>query len=265
MDYRTDEHGFRNPPGVTQADLAFIGDLFTEAAQMPEASTFAQRVGAATGQRVINLGRGAYGSQQELLVLRRFGLGYHPRVVIWQLFEGNDLLNTQNYAKWRQNPHGATVSLPQRYIQNSLLQVVFGGTGAPTHGQQAATLQVQAGQALPVSFHHRYEPHQAERYPQGWAATQAVLLAGQELCRAQDIELLVVYVPIMARVVEPWLRFPEQPMRLRYLPAGGLQQSTDTGSLARGLLRATRNCVSGCFWPAATARRTKQPRRLYPD
>jgi hypothetical protein len=231
VDYRTDEHGFRNPPGLTQADLVFIGDSFTEAAQMPEANTFAQEVGAATGLRAVNLGRGAYGPQQELIVLRRYGFKYRPRAVIWQLFEGNDLNDAQNYAKWRQNPQAHTLSLAQRYLQNSLLQVVFSRTRAPERGQQPAILQFHDGERLPISLNYPYEPHQADRFPLGMAATQTALLEGQQLCQAQGSELLVVFVPIMARVLEPWLSFPEQALQRRYLPAGGVQQPTDTASL----------------------------------
>lgn len=230
VDYRTDERGFRNPPGLTQADLVFVGDSYTEAAQMPEPRTFAQQVGLATGLRVVNLGRGAYGPPQELIVLRRYGLGYQPRAVVWQLFEGNDLTDAHNYVKWRQNPAESAVALSQRYLQNSLLQVLFGGTRAPERGYQRVSLQFQEGERMPVSLRYRYEPQQAARYPLGWEATQAALLEGQQLCRAQGIELLVVYVPVMARVLEPWLSFPEQSMQLHYLPAGGVQQTTDTGS-----------------------------------
>jgi hypothetical protein len=50
---------------------------------------------------VVNLGRGAYGPQQELIVLKRYGLAYRPRVVIWQLFEGNDLADARQFSEWK--------------------------------------------------------------------------------------------------------------------------------------------------------------------
>jgi hypothetical protein len=229
VDYRTDEHGFRNPPGLARAEVAFIGDSYTEAAQMTEAKTFVQRVGAATGLRVINLGRGAYGPPQEVIVLKRYGLSYQPRAVVWQLFEGNDLNDAHNYVRWQTNPQAATISLPRRYLQNSLLQVVLAGTIMPEKTPSPVSLHFQDGERLPIFLRYGYEPHQSQLFPQGLRATEQALLAGQALCRAQGIELLVVYVPIMARVLEPWLDFNKPAVRTRYVADGAVQQPTDTG------------------------------------
>ena len=61
-------------PGSEQADIVFIGDSFTEAASVAEEDTFVRRVAKASGLKAVNLGRGAYGPQQELIVLKRYGL-----------------------------------------------------------------------------------------------------------------------------------------------------------------------------------------------
>ena len=91
VEYRADKNGFRNSTETQRADIVFIGDSFTESATIVEESTFVQRVAQSTGLSTVNLGRGAYGPQQELIVLKRYGLPYQPRFVVWQLFEGNDL------------------------------------------------------------------------------------------------------------------------------------------------------------------------------
>jgi len=44
IEYRSDEHGFRNPLGSRQADVVFIGDSFTEAPQVAEEETFARQI-----------------------------------------------------------------------------------------------------------------------------------------------------------------------------------------------------------------------------
>src|SRR5436853_550888 len=46
---------------------------------------------------VVNLGQSWYGPQQELEVLRRFGLPLHPRTCVWAFFEGNDLQDVERY------------------------------------------------------------------------------------------------------------------------------------------------------------------------
>ncbi|MDZ4859315.1 MAG: SGNH/GDSL hydrolase family protein [Candidatus Hydrogenedentes bacterium] len=95
VSYETDANGFRNPPGINAADIAFIGDSFTEGATAPFENTFPRLVEAKLGTRVINLGRYSYGPPQELAVLWKYGLSYQPKTVVWVLFEGNDLADSQ--------------------------------------------------------------------------------------------------------------------------------------------------------------------------
>ena len=229
VDYRTDERGFRNPPGLTRADLVFIGDSFTEAAQVAEAESFAARVAAETGWRAANLGRGAYGPQQELIVLRRYGLGYQPRAVVWQIFEGNDLDDAKNFACWRQQSPAPPLSLRQRYLENSLLQLLLAGTRLPNEGNKFASLKFHDSTQHALRLRYRYIPRQPAEAALGFAETKQALAEGQQMCRTQGVELLVVYVPVMARVMEPWLTFDGPATRARILPEGGINQPSDFG------------------------------------
>lgn len=95
--FRTDENGFRNPPGITEADIAFIGDSFVEAGNVPEEDTFICLAGQQLGLTAVNLGRAHYGPQQELIVMERYAFKYHPKTVVWVLFEGNDVRNADEY------------------------------------------------------------------------------------------------------------------------------------------------------------------------
>ncbi|MCC6155568.1 MAG: SGNH/GDSL hydrolase family protein, partial [Candidatus Hydrogenedentes bacterium] len=95
--YNTDANGFRNPPGVDTADIAFIGDSFTEGGTMPLETTFPRLVEQKLGARIINLGRGGYGPPQEVAVLWKYALQYQPKTVVWTLFEGNDIKDAQMY------------------------------------------------------------------------------------------------------------------------------------------------------------------------
>jgi len=219
VEYSTDDNGFRNSARQRQADIVFIGDSFTEAATVAEEDTFVRRVAKSTGLTVVNLGRGAYGPQQQLIVLQRYGLTYKPRLVVWQLFEGNDLTDADIFEKWKRNPEHVNTSLRERYFDNSLLAVWLKNTRSLESGT-LVTLKYHGGSAERVSLRYRYEPKQPTTYPLGTAATLQAIEAGYRLCQSRGIQLLVVMVPTMVRVMEPYISFDRVEDRLHYLPDG---------------------------------------------
>ena len=50
---------------------------------------------------VVNLGRSGYGPEQEIHVLRRFGIPRRPTVCVWSVYEGNDLADIDEYEAQR--------------------------------------------------------------------------------------------------------------------------------------------------------------------
>ena len=227
--FRTDENGFRNPPGIERADVVFIGDSYTEAAELPEEQTFVRRVAQATGLRAVNLGVGAYGPQQEEVVLRRYALAYRPRVIVWQLFEGNDLLDAQGYAKWRESPTRPYLPLAARYFNNSLINEWFARTRlrAPERNLAPATIHYTDGTVRELFIRYPYLPDQPVQKVWGFEETKRALEAGTRLCRERGIELLVVHVPVMVRVMAPFVTFAREADRGRFLPGEVVQSEGD--------------------------------------
>lgn len=232
VNFHTDENGFRNPRGLQQADIVFIGDSFTEAAEVPDEETFVQRTGRRSGLRVVNLGMGAYGPQQELIVLKRYGLNYKPRFVVWQIFEGNDLGDAQSFVVWKENPNKAFVSLPGRYLHNSLLNAWLSKTipPRPEAGMPPATLNYEDGESRRVFVRYPYSPDQPAQKSRGFRETTQAIEAGYSLSQAHGIRLLVVFVPPMVRVMAPRLTFDRESDRQRFLPAGAVQDPRDFDS-----------------------------------
>ena len=218
VEYRTDENGFRNSVKPQQADIVFIGDSYTEAAQVDEGDTFVRRVAQLTGLSVVNLARGAYGPQQELIVLQRYGPTFKPRVVVWQLFEGNDLYDAEEFAEWKKNPHQVNTSLMERYFDNSLLTELLTTTRRLESGGTMVTLRYHDGTSRRVSLRYPFEPDQLSTLHTGMTETLSALEAGQRLCESQGIRLLVVVVPMMVRVLAPDISFDNQEDRMRFLP-----------------------------------------------
>ena len=218
VEYQTDENGFRNPAGQRQADIVFIGDSFTEAAQVNEQDTFVRRVAQATGLSAVNLGRGAYGPQQDLIVLKRYGLSYKPRAVVWQLFEGNDLTDAEEFAKWKSNPHQVTTSLKERYFSNSLLKEWLMNTRLQEPRGPLVTLRYHDGTVRRVSLRNRYEPQQPSTLHVAMHETLKAIEEGHHLSQANGIRLLVVNIPAMVRVMAAHISFDQAEDQNRYLP-----------------------------------------------
>ena len=102
---KTDEIGFGNPPGIYNAhsniDLLAIGDSFTWPSAVEPSTAWPMQLGAALGCPAYNLGRGGTGPYEYLQILKRFGLPKSPRVVVMNLYEGNDLLNIMEHLEYR--------------------------------------------------------------------------------------------------------------------------------------------------------------------
>ena len=218
VEYRTDQNGFRNSPGQQRAEVVFIGDSFTESATVAEGDTFVRRVAQSTGLSVINLSRGAYGPQQELIVLKRYGLSYEPRFVVWQLFEGNDLADAETFAEWKKDPQQVNTSLKERYFDNSLLKQWLTNTRSQELAGPSATLRFHDGSSRRISLRYPYEPDQASNMHSGTAETIRAIEAGHELCESRGAQLLVMFVPTMVRVMAPSISFDSVEDQKKYLP-----------------------------------------------
>ena len=218
VEYRTDKNGFRNSTDQQRADIVFIGDSYTESATSVEENTYARLVARSTSLSVINLARGAYGPQQELIVLKRYGMSYEPRFVVWQLFEGNDLADAEAFVEWKKNPEQVVVSLKDRYLDNSLLHQLLANTRSYEPVGRMVTLNYHDGTSRRVSLRYRYEPDQPSTMQIGMIETLSAIQAGHQLCQSRGIKLLVVVVPTMVRVMEPHLSFSRFEDRREYLP-----------------------------------------------
>jgi len=226
--YRTDENGFRNPSGISKADVVFIGDSFTEAGSVSEEDTFVQKFGLGSKLSVVNLGRGFYGPQQELIILRRFGFRYDPLLVVWQIFEGNDLTDARRFAGWKANPDQHD-SISLRYTKRSLIARWLART-IPKDAGAPRLFEDRNGQTRRLFLDYPYVPDQPAREPVGMTETKRVIEEGYRLCQSRGVKLLIIFVPIKVRVMAPYVRFNDAADRDYYLPGGKLDSDSDFGS-----------------------------------
>jgi hypothetical protein len=238
--FRTDENGFRNPPGIETAEIAFVGDSFTEAGNVPEQETFVQRVASQLNLTTINLGRGFYGPQQELEVIKRYAFNYSPEVMVWVIFEGNDIEDAEEYL-------ASNNELLQPFQEDTTrnLKSQIGGLIKSTRIfrilKQAryniavkyrirvlrGLFQTYSGNSEILEFNYRYKPSITNELPVGWQETKDSILTGLRLSQERGIRLIIVFIPIKLRVMGPFTTFSSQAKLDEYLPTGKWESDND--------------------------------------
>ena len=229
--YRTDENGFRNPPGVGRADIVFLGDSVTEAGELDEDSTFVRKTATALGLEAVNLGTSGYGPQQELVVLRRYGLAYRPRLVVWQVTEWNDVIDAQAY-RMRDEP--AARALPPwdgLYARHSPVMRLVSAV-LPDRMPSTVEFRGSDGRVEPQMF-WPYRPDLHRQMPEAFDETRRAIRSAFETCRAQGVDFVVLYVPSHVRVLLPYLRFKSESQRDRFCPGGAVDSDGDLAHAIR--------------------------------
>jgi len=97
-----DELGFCNPPGKAMrqdADVVTIGDSFTWCTLVSPDATFTALLEQNLGMSTYNLGAPGIGPYEYVEVLRRYGTGLRPKVVIMVIYGGNDLRDAKRYER----------------------------------------------------------------------------------------------------------------------------------------------------------------------
>jgi PAS domain S-box-containing protein len=116
LTYRSDEHGFNNPPHIwdTPIDIVAVGDSFTQGWCVDPESNFVSLI----RQRhpgTLNLGIEGNGPLIMLATIKEYAESVKPKVVLWFHFEGNDL---QELRQERQSPLLSRYLVTKEFSQN---------------------------------------------------------------------------------------------------------------------------------------------------
>lgn len=216
---RYDRHGFRNSRDLSQADIVVVGDSYIEAPMTPDAALSTTLLSRLQGKTVANLGNSGYGPQQELGVLKRFGLGLQPETVVWAFFEGNDFSNAEQYDMSKklisgENPYWQDLWF--RSFSRNLLALYF---RSMKDCRPSTSLQQYKGE---------FRDHTDTATPVFFASSEVVapsedemktvseyILEAYRLCRRQGIRFLVVFVPEKYRVYHDLSNFESGTEELR--------------------------------------------------
>jgi SGNH hydrolase-like domain, acetyltransferase AlgX len=232
-DVRYDRDGFRNPRDLDAADVVVLGDSIVEGFQVAEDELVTAQLAERLGLVVANLARGGDGPQQELEILKRYGLRLRPKVCVWTFYEGNDLSDAAEYeANQKRVDAWARRSWWRRAIDgsfttNSLDHMIR--TRIQPEPRVAARLftgrfSSPAGELVEIAFgsgDYRIDaPREAS--PEV-VRVEATIIEASAVCRERGIAFVFVYVPSKFRVFRDCCEFdPDSPCRswkLDELPA----------------------------------------------
>lgn len=247
VSFKTDGEGFRNPKVLQEADIVIIGDSYTEAGNVPEAEIYPTLVGKKLRLVVDNLGRAGYTTPTELIVLKRYGLKCSPKLVIWQLAEANDLVEVLTYQHWvargRRRYFAARLGPEQRrrlaWQRRSPTYRVFSLLRKPTLNPRlfSGNFQGSEDHEQPVRFLYSSGLDKAAVGNPGWGGLTNALAKGIELCRSNQIQVLVVLIPDKFRVLRDCTRFtPALARKLAQLP--GLTAKPSFGTMVEAFCAA---------------------------
>lgn len=205
-----DRNGFRNPADLESADIVLIGDSFVEGLTVTYAELVTTQLARLQGTVVANLGQSTYGPLQELIVLKRYALPLHPRTVVWMFFEGNDLQDVIGYHRAHEHPPDFLHAFWARSFTRSACLAVkaFSTPSAnPPGAKRAGLCQAPDGKAT-TYFGYRSKPLSREELG-ALDETARTLATAYQLCAAQGIRLIFVFVPTKFRVLHSLCQFAE--------------------------------------------------------
>lgn len=198
---RYDQNGFRNHRELRDAGLVVIGDSYIEGYLTPEPKLITTRLSELQGQPVANLGHSGYGPQQELAVLRRFGLPLKPKTVVWAFFEGNDFSDAEGYDKARIDGNAFLQDFWFRSLTRNLAALMFRSTQPCVPSEPINTFRAEFTDAHNMTETVFFAPTEVER-PSDLTLHKAAapIAEAAKLCRERNIRFLVAFVPEKYRV-----------------------------------------------------------------
>jgi hypothetical protein len=223
--YQYDWNGFRNRLDVRSADVVVVGDSFIEGWGVTAPELVTSRLAGDLQVEVVNLGQSWYGPQQELEVLRRYGLPLRPRVCVWAFFEGNDLQDVERYEKalpvWNELSRRNHSFFLRSFTRNSLyalrrlIRTRLGEDATGTLAYPSGLFHEHGGKDVRMYF--EYKSHRLSTKETAALRTVGrVLGEAGGLCQRQGARFLVVFVPSKDRIYLDRTRFAAHAEPLRW-------------------------------------------------
>lgn len=251
-DLKYDHNGFRNGSDAASTDIAVIGDSMIEGMTVSDSEVVTSVLAKSTGRTVTNFGQYGYGPQQEMIVLKRYGLPLKPHVIVWEFSESTDLLDAVRYHDIALHPPGFWNFFLQRSFTRFAWRTVSRLFASPKPNGATRSGILQAGNEHPATVYFSVPFHAltAEELS-GVEEVTGILAEARRLADASGARLLVVFAPDKFRVYHDFCRYPagsecsrwvvnDLPDRLRKA-VGTISPDIGFIDLTDGLVSATRS------------------------
>jgi hypothetical protein len=218
IEYRYDQHGLRNESDLETADVVVIGDSFIEGWGVSATDLVTSHLAKQLGVTVANLGQSWYGPQQELELLRRYGMPLRPKDCVWTFFEGNDLYDVHRYKEATQDWENFSKKLHsfrQRSLTKNLLLAVRRLLDSAHHHRSdsaagpkdiSGIFEASSGGKTRLYFWYK-GLHLSPFDNEALQELRSSLRQAHELCRNQGANFLVVFIPTKYRVYNSFTEF----------------------------------------------------------
>jgi hypothetical protein len=214
VELRTDDAGFCNDAAPAQCDIVATGDSYVAQSPVPREDYWPVIAARQLSMSLYNLGVGGYGPQQELGVLKRYGLPKNPKYVLWGFFEGNDIRDAVNFweyeksgVSWLEFNGVSKMKFPYTRPTVRLMMFLVKALGMTPSGPKSTSVPYPAplglkagGVERPVSFERgAFRTLTLSRGQlmdsAGWTETTKALREARESCLAKGAKLIVVFLP----------------------------------------------------------------------
>ncbi|MCI0557818.1 MAG: SGNH/GDSL hydrolase family protein, partial [Nitrososphaera sp.] len=223
IDYRYDQYGLRNDSDLNTADVVVVGDSLVEGLGVSSADLLTTHLTKHLHRSVANLGQSWYGPQQELELLRRYGLRFTPKVCVWVFFDGNDLADMSRY-RWatqdwetfskdfhsfRQRSFTKNAILALNRLLSSIHTQKVQVDSHETEKDISGVFSSPSGRKTRLYFHNKGRPLSSSDHS-ALQDLRSILRQAHNFCHAGGAQFLVVFAPTKFRVYKDFIEFDPQ-------------------------------------------------------
>ncbi len=223
-----DQHGFRNDTDMTSADMVVVGDSFVEAPIVLKEKITTSLLAKSLSMDVYNLGQYGYAPQQELIAFKRYGLAVNPKVVVWIIFEGNDLTHdvrryerhAKNWDRFISQTHGFRKRSFSRNIYHLVARTIRPKRHDKRFGWERSGVLTGPGQLAGERMYFGYDATEISlEDKKAITIGLAVIDEAARICQERGIKLLVAFAPIKYRVYHDMCTFEPGSKASTWMPS----------------------------------------------